>query len=70
MKEASEKLKNKAQGIRSDILSLVEDISESVPRPLKGRVVEGKKVRKGGIISILQERPLMKRFRDLRKEKE
>ena len=69
MKEASEKLKNKAQGIRSDILGLVEDISESVPRPLKARVVKGQKVRKGGILSILQERPLLKRFKELQEKK-
>jgi len=52
MKEASEKLRQKAKSMKEDVASLVSDVSESLPRPLTQRP------------TFLLKQPLLKTIRE------
>ena len=52
MKDASEKLREKAKGMKEDVASLVSDVSESLPRPLTQRP------------TFLLKQPVLKTVRD------
>lgn len=70
LKESSERLKRKTQQIASDFQDITQDLRETVPRPLRARVL--RKTEKSAVTgkSLIEGRPLLTALRELRQTRQ
>jgi hypothetical protein len=69
LKESSERLKRKTQQIASDFQDITQDLRETIPHPLRDRVLKKteKSTEKGH--PLTEGRPLLTALRELRNRK-